>query len=151
MYIYIYVCHHEPLLEQLEAFQGYTIDGNHHKTSLAFADNLILWADNPEMTQKLLRHSALNMQVIGMTIAAYKCASFREGTIRDAWYISDTQLYLEGKEMIPSSATESALSYLGGHITPWAGLDHKDLVDQLRHVLCRLRTALLKPHQISTS
>ena len=98
------------------------------------------------MTQKLLRHSALNMQVIGMTIAAYKCASFREGTIRDAWYISDTQLYLEWKDMIPSSVTESALSYLGGHNTPWAGLEHKDLVDQLRHALCRLRTALFKPH-----
>jgi hypothetical protein len=95
-----------PLLEQLEALQGYRIDGNHYITSLAFADDLILLADNQEMAQKLLCHTALNLQKIGNTIAADNSAVFREDSIRDTWYISDTQLYLEGMEMIPFSTAE---------------------------------------------
>jgi len=104
--LYIFNAIMNPLLEQQEALQGYTIDGNHHIMSLAFADDLILLAENQDMAQNLLSHTALNLQKIGMTIAADKCAEFRVVTIRDAWYISETQLFLEGKEMNPSSAAE---------------------------------------------
>ena len=104
--LYIFNAIMNPLLEQQEALQGYTIDGNHHIMSLAFADDLILLAENQDMAQNLLSHTALNLQKIGMTIAADKCAEFRVVTIKDAWYISETQLFLEGKEMNPSSAAE---------------------------------------------
>ena len=102
--LYIFNAIMNPLLEQQEALQGYTIDGNHHIMLLAFADDLILLAENQDMAQNLLSHTALNLQKIGMTIAADKCAEFRVVTIKDAWYISETQLFLKGKEMNPSSA-----------------------------------------------
>jgi len=92
--LYIFNAIMNPLLEQQEALQGYTIDGNHHIMSLAFADDLILLAENQDMAQNLLSHTALNLQKIGMTIAADKCAEFRVVTIKDAWYISETQLFL---------------------------------------------------------
>jgi hypothetical protein len=57
------------------------------------------------------------------------------------------QTYLTNGEKIPNSAADSSLSYLGGHISPWSGLQYKDLVDELSSTLERCRSALLKPHQ----
>jgi len=82
-----------------------------------------------------------------MSIAAHKCTSIRVVTTKDSWYISDTNLLLVGGAQIPYSAADSKLTYLGGHISPWSGLQHDYLMENLRLSLVRLRCAPLKPHQ----
>ena len=116
-------------------------------SSLAFADDLILLADNHATAQTLLTHKELYLKKLGMSIAAHKCTSFRVVSTKDSWYISDTNLLLVGSERIPSSAADTRITYLGGHISPWSGLQHDDLIDHLRLSLHRLRSAPLKPHQ----
>ena len=63
-----------PQSEQLEELGGYTIDKTHTISCLAFADNLILEADNHEKDQGSL-HRELYIKILGMTTAAHKCAS----------------------------------------------------------------------------
>ena len=63
-----------PLLEQLEALKGYTIDTTHTISSLAFADDVILVADHLEKAQELLTHTELHFKSLGMALAAQKCA-----------------------------------------------------------------------------
>jgi len=82
-----------------------------------------------------------------MRIAAEKCASFEIRTTRDSWYIADPDLRLVNGEKIPSSAADSSLCYLGGHISPWCGLQYKNLVYELASTLERCRGAHLKLHQ----
>jgi len=62
-----------PLLEQLEELRGYTIDENQSISSLAFADDLILVADNPEKSQCLPNYTEHYLNSMVMTIAANKC------------------------------------------------------------------------------
>jgi hypothetical protein len=46
--------------------------------------------------------------MLGMHIAAEKCASFEIRTIRDSWYIADPDLRLVNSGKIPSSAAKRA-------------------------------------------
>jgi hypothetical protein len=137
----------DPLLDQLEQMKGYVIDESHSISALAFADDLILLSDTKDKAQKLLNHTESYLNALGMRIAAEKCASFEIKTTKDSWFIRNPDLSLKNGEEIPNSAADSSLSYLGGHIFPWSGLQYKDLVDQLDSTLERCRSALLKPHQ----
>jgi hypothetical protein len=137
----------DPLLEQLEKMKGYEIDESHNLSALAFADDLILLATTKDQAQRLLHHTESYLKNLGMRIAAEKCASFEIRTTKDSWYIANPDLVLENGERIPSSAADSSLCYLGGHISPWCGLQYKDLVAELATTLERCRSAHLKPHQ----
>jgi len=64
-----------PLSEQLEELGGYTIDKTHTISCLAFADNLILVADNHDKDQELLTHREFYIKSLAITMAAHKCAS----------------------------------------------------------------------------
>jgi hypothetical protein len=136
-----------PLLEELEDLWGYTIGSTHSISSLAFADDIMLFADDHETAQKLLTHTELYLKNLGMSIAANKCASFQIVKTKDSWHVADTRLLLLSGEQISSSTADTALRYLGGHISPWLGLDHKNVINLLRQTLHRLRGASLKPHQ----
>jgi hypothetical protein len=137
----------DPLLEQLEEMKGYVIDESHSLSALAFADDLILLATTKDKAQSLLHHTESYLKNLGMRIAAEKCASFEIRTTKDSWFIANPDLCLSNGEIIPNSAADSSLSYLGGHISPWSGLHYKDLVAQLETTLERCRSAHLKPHQ----
>jgi hypothetical protein len=82
-----------------------------------------------------------------MCIAAEKCASFEIRTSKGSWNITNPDLYRTSGVKIPFSAADSSLCYLGGQVSPWYGLQYKDIVDQLASTLERCRGAHLKPHQ----
>ena len=107
----------DPLLEQLEALQGYLTDKSHTISSLAFADDLRLLADTREKAQELLGRTEQYLQKLGMKIAAAKCASLEITTTKDSWYLTDPNLHLGNCER-SQSAADSTLSYLGGHFSP---------------------------------
>jgi len=136
-----------PLLEQLEELRGYVIDDNQSVSTLAFADDLILIADNMEKAQLLLTTTEEYLNNLGMKIAVNKCTSLQVQTTKDSWYISTTKLHLSTGDRIPFSNTTDTIEYLGGHFSPWSGLQHKGITIKLQQVLHRLRSAFLKPHQ----
>jgi hypothetical protein len=137
----------DPLLQQLEEMKGYVIDKSHNLSALAFADDLILLATAKDQALNLLHHTESYLKSLGMRIAAEKCASFEIRTTKDSWYIANPDLRLANGDKIPSSAADSSLCYLGGHISPWSGLQYKDIVGELTTTLERCRSAQLKPHQ----
>jgi hypothetical protein len=59
-----------PLLEQLEALRGYEIDSKHHISSVAFANDPILLANDQQKAQELLHRTELYLKKLGMSIAA---------------------------------------------------------------------------------
>jgi hypothetical protein len=127
--------------------KGYVIDRSHSLSALAFADDLILLATTKDDAQSLLHHTESYLNMLGMRITAEKCASFEIRTTKDSWYITNPDLSLVNGDKLPNSAADSSLCYLGGHISPWCGLQYKGLVDQLASTLERCRGAHLKPHQ----
>jgi len=137
----------DPLLEDLEQMKGYMIDESHYLSALAFADDLILLASSKEKALSLLHRTESFLTNLGMRIAAEKCASFEIKTTKDSWYIASPDLSLTNGDKIPSSAADSTLCYLGGHISPWSGLQYEALVAKLETTLERCRSAQLKPHQ----
>jgi hypothetical protein len=144
---YIFNAILNPLLEQLEELKGYTINDTQTISTLAFADDIILLADNQEKAQQLLHHTEEYLRSLGMLIAPSKCTALRITTTKDSWYLTNPQLHLNGRQSIPSATAADELRYLGGHIAPWSGLQHKHLVGKLHLVLRRLRGAFLKPYQ----
>jgi hypothetical protein len=144
---YIFNAIMDPLLDQLEDLRGYAIDSTHSISSVAFADDMLLLADDQDSAQNLLTHTEVYLQNLGMTIAPSKCVSFQIVAAKDSWYVKDTELYLLHGDRIPSSTADTATRYLGGYITPWFGLGHKHIVDLMEQTLHRLRGASLKPHQ----
>jgi hypothetical protein len=121
----------DPLLDRLEQRKGFDIDGPHNISTIAFADDLMLLATSKDDAQALLRLTESYLKDLGMRIAAGKCATFSITTTRDSWYVSNPGLTLDSGETIPFSSAESTLLYLGGHISPWSGLQYRDLVTQL--------------------
>jgi hypothetical protein len=136
-----------PLLEQLEELKGYTINESQTISTLVFADDIILLADKQQKAEQLLHHTENYLRNLGMAIAPSKCTALRITTTKDSWYLTNPHLGLIGGQNIPSATAVDELNYLGGHIAPWSGLQHKHLVRKLHLVLRRLRGAFLKPHQ----
>jgi hypothetical protein len=77
----------DPLLEQLEDLRGYTINNSHSISSLAFADDIILLADDRDTAQNLLTHTETYLQNLGMEIAPNKCVPFQIATTKDSWHV----------------------------------------------------------------
>jgi hypothetical protein len=138
-----------PLLEQLEQMDGFEIDESHHLSALAFADDLILLASTAAKVKLLLRHTEAYLSNLGMKLSAGKCASFEIIPFRreKTWYLSDPGLRLASGESIPASRADDQLCYLGGNVSPWAGLQYRGIVDDLQTTLGRCKSAHLKPHQ----
>lgn len=136
-----------PLLEKLEHLTGFRIDDTHTISSLAFADDLILLADNHNTAETLLTHKQQYLKKLGMSIVAHKCASFQGHSTKDSWYITNMNLVLADGEWKTSLAADTMITYLGGYISAWSGLEHNGLVDKSQLGLHHLRGAFLKPHQ----
>jgi hypothetical protein len=144
---YIFNAILNPLLEQLEELKGYIINDSQTISTLAFADDIILLADNQQKAQQLLYHTEEYLRNLGMQIAPSKCTALSIITTKDSLYLTNPHLYLTGRQNIPSATATDELSYLGGHVAPWSGLQHKQLVGKLQLVLRRLKGAFLKPYQ----
>jgi hypothetical protein len=137
----------DPLLEILEEMPGFRLGGAQNISALAFADDLLLLATGRDDAQALLRETNHYIQQMGMSLAVDKCASFTIVPSADSWYIVDPGLRLEDNQRIPYSSAESSMCYLGGNISPWSGLQCRDLITHMEGTLKRLRNAPLKPHQ----
>ena len=59
----------------------------------------------------------------------------------------DTHLSLADDAIIPSVSANDNITYLGGLISPWSGLQYDGLTEKLQQALQRLGSASLKPHQ----
>ena len=127
--------------------KGYVIDESDSLSALAFADDLILMVTSKTKAQTLLHHTEAYLNSLGMRIAAEKCAPFEIRPMKDTWYMKIPDLRLLNGDEIPYSAADSSLRYLSGHISPWPGLQYKDIVDEMASTLERCRGVLLKPHQ----
>jgi len=55
---------------------------------------------------------------MGMKMTAAKYTSFEIKQTKNSWYIADPDLHLEDGAQIPFSAADSALTHLGGYISP---------------------------------
>jgi hypothetical protein len=137
----------DPLLMQLEEMKGNEICENKYISTLAFADDLILLANTNEKSQSLLSYTEDYLSSLGMRIAAIKSTSFQIKPTKESWYIIETHLQLNSGETIPASEANNTLCYLGGNISPWYGIRHNDVKDQLQSTLERCRSVYLKPHQ----
>lgn len=125
----------------------YTIDESNSFSALAFAEDLIMLATTKDKAQNLLHQTESYLKNLGMCIAAENCASSEFRSTKDSWYIANPDSCLANGDKIPNSATDSSLCYLGGHISPWSGLNYNDLVAQLETAIERCPSAKSKPHQ----
>jgi hypothetical protein len=137
----------DALLEQLEGMEGYAIDNLHNLSALAFTDDLILLATAKDKAQNLLDHTEAYLNSFGMHISSEKCASFEISPAKKTMYVVNPDLCLSNGDQIQFSAADSSTFYLGHHVSPWSGLEYKDIVDQLATIIERFRCAQLKPHQ----
>ena len=115
----------DPLLDQLEQMKGLEVGLSQNISTLAFTYDFILLATEKEDAEALLKHTETYLCDLGMSIAAEKCPSFTITKTKDSWYITNPGLNLGNGDRVPSSATDSTLCYLGGHVSPWSGLQHR--------------------------
>ncbi|GJQ68522.1 hypothetical protein Trydic_g17092 [Trypoxylus dichotomus] len=137
----------EPLLLQLEKMPGYSINGGTSVSSLAFADDLILTANNVPQARELLEYTEAYLSGLGMTISAPKCACFRIAPTKDSWYLADPGIKLSCGAAIPYADAETKLNYLGMQISPWAGISSDNIKTELLATLQRVKKLALKPYQ----
>jgi hypothetical protein len=140
-----------PLLEQLDSMKGFKIDEANKISALAIADDLILLATTRVEARQLLNRTEAYLQELGMNLAASKSAAFEITRKQKTWFVADQDIRLKNGERIEASTAEDQLKYLWSHISPWAGLDYKGIVNALETALNRFKGVPLKPHQNLTS
>jgi hypothetical protein len=114
----------EPLILQMECQQGFRINNECKIASLAFADDIILLAQDVPEARKLLEMTEGYLEKLNMKISAPKCAAFQicTSTNKDSWYLVDPLLATASGDRIPNIEAEATIKYLGGKISPWKGL-----------------------------
>jgi hypothetical protein len=128
----------DPLLDQLEKLQGIRVNDRTQISTMAYADDLFLLANNREDALALLAHTEDYLSRLGMEISASKCSSFQIIPTKDSWYLENAQLRLRNGEAIPA-CTAYSITYLGGRVSPWFGITYKDFVADMRPTFHRLR------------
>ncbi|KAG5868427.1 hypothetical protein JTB14_029043 [Gonioctena quinquepunctata] len=110
----------EPLLLALESQPGYKIDDLTNVSSLAFADDILLLAQDVEQARRQLRVTEAYLEGLGMKLSANKCRTFRVARTKDSWYLADPGLTLSGGERVAEASDH--LVYLGATFSPWTGM-----------------------------
>ncbi|XP_044265128.1 uncharacterized protein LOC123011641 [Tribolium madens] len=114
---------------------------------LAFADDLILTANSPNDAQKLLQVVETFLRDHGMKLSLQKCVSFQVEPTRDSFYVQDANIFANNREPIPNADAESKIRYLGMDISPWCGIDIKQMRGEVRSMLKWVKCLALKLHQ----
>jgi hypothetical protein len=112
--------------------------------SLAFADDLLLLADNREKAQELACTEPY-LQKLCMQIAAAKCASFEITTTKDSWYLTNPNLHL-GKWRTNHTSSRRNIDLTWRTCFPIDLGCNPRTSNRLQGTLHRLRSASLKPH-----
>ena len=79
----------EPLLLELEKMPGYKISNDSELSCLAFADDLMLLANDVPQAQDLLSKTETFLRNLGMQLSVQKCATFRVVPTGDSYYIDE--------------------------------------------------------------
>jgi hypothetical protein len=137
----------EPLIIKLESQKGLGINNECNVSSLAFADDMILLAQDVPKARRLLEITEGYLQNLGMRIAAPTCATFKISTTKDTWYLTDPLLTTMSGDRIPFATAETTIRYLGRKISPWKGITTEGLEQDFRTALQRVDCLALKPHQ----
>lgn len=136
----------EPLLLKLEQKSGFKINNNNCLACLAFADDLILLANNIEEANTQLEILINFLNEINMNISIDKCATFQIITSKDSWYIADPQLCVNNQK-IKYLGPDTPITYLGMKISPWEGVITNHSIRGLQACIGRIKKLALKPHQ----
>lgn len=137
----------EPLLNKLESLGGVTLADGSQLACLAFADDLILLADNRERARELLETVEEFLDGLGMKISAPKSVAFEIVPTKDSWCVVDPGLRLRQGGAITYAGPDHSLKYLGVKVSPWVGVDVSDLRTHFSKTLEDTRKLPLKPHQ----
>jgi hypothetical protein len=100
----------DPLLDQLEKLQGFQINHRTQISTMAFADDLFLLANNREDALALLAHTEDYLSRLGMEISASKCSSFQIIPTKDSWYLENAQLCLRNGDAIPACTADDSIT-----------------------------------------
>lgn len=136
----------EPILEKLELMPGYPLPGDSNISCLAFADDLFLFASDPQRAQALLDCTVDELGALGMTIAASKSCAYQIKPTRDSWCMVDPGMERTG-ERIPACTPDSRITYLGCSYAIWSGFDTSMIGEHLTQVIERVKALRLKPMQ----
>jgi hypothetical protein len=137
----------EPLLLELENTGGFPINQSCSVSTLAFADDIFLLAEDLEKAKEQLSRTENYLEGLNMKISAEKCTAFRICTRQDSWFLEDPTLQTNDGTKIPYAGADTTLRYLGGKISPWKGLVAEGVEEDFRTTLKRVETTALKPHQ----
>jgi len=136
-----------PLLLKLEEEPGYCITPSCKVSSLAFADDLLLLANDTDQIANLINGTESYLADLGMQLAPEKCIAFQIVKTGDTWYIKEPKLKLNNGRVIPTADATTRIPYLGTEILPWKGLDNSNIEADFHVMLTRLKGLALKPMQ----
>jgi hypothetical protein len=137
----------EPLLLKLEEEPGDCITPTCEISSLAFADDLLLLANDTDQIVKLTNITESYLADLGMKLAPEKCIVFQIVKTRDTWYMTDPQIKLNNGGIIPTADAIKRIPYLGTEILPWMGLNTNNIETEFCTMLIRIKRLALKPTQ----
>jgi hypothetical protein len=103
----------EPLLLKLEKEPGYRITPTCEISSLAFADDLLLLANDIDQITKLINITKSYLVDLGMKLAPEKCIVFQIVKTGDTWYMTEPQIKLNNGGNIPTADAVERIPYLG--------------------------------------
>jgi len=121
----------EPLLIKLEDMKGYQVGGQ-TVSSLAFADDQILLTRKEEQASTMVNVVEQYLEDLGMKLSAPKCAAVTIRGTKGSWFLTDPELHLSNGESIPVANANTRITYLGGKISPWAGLTIEGIEDNFK-------------------
>lgn len=135
------------IITKLESMGGLSIMDNHTISCLAFADDLVLLAnDRDEASEKVAELSGF-LKTRGMSLAPDKCITFGIKRTKDAWVIIDPEIMTPEGNKLAYNGPENPFTYLGLRWTPWRGVDVSFSSARLRETVRSISSLALKPQQ----
>lgn len=136
----------EPIIDEIcRATRGVSM-GDVNVALFAFADDMVLIANNREEAQRQLSLLGAYLGDMGMSLAAHKCQVFQVVPKNKTWFLKDPGIAV-GETRIPYCDPNENIPYLGAKINPWSGLVRGDGIPKLIDATKRLAKLKLKPHQ----
>ncbi|CAM4612820.1 unnamed protein product [Caretta caretta] len=135
----------EPLLQAIsKGADGFNLHGE-RVSVLAYADDLVLTADDPENLQRMLDATSRVADWMGLRFNAKKCASLHtDGSKRDS--VQATEFQIQGEPIIPL-AEGQAYRQLGTPMGFRVRQTPEDTIQEILQDAAKIDTSLLAPWQ----
>lgn len=136
----------DELVSHLDSLKGLQVD-NVNISCLAYADDLILLADNKHQANRLLREAIRFFDSRGLRLNVAKCASVSTGVVpaKKKIFVNHTSVFYAYGQPLPALGPKDLFKYLGAKYSP-VGLSKVEL-GELSGQLSRIVKAPLKPGQ----